>query len=335
MILSLLSFPSPPSALCTVFGECGLPYPVISPCSSQGGGGIRQPVAHPGWSGPGCWSGPRRFWVSRWRRSAQTTQRIRPTLPPPIHPPGASHLTATPTPKAHTTHNTQHNGTRRAAAHTAHGAAHTSCCFLMLTNMPFCMACKEEGGAPTSPQSLRRPPQARARPWAGVRVCAMGGTSGKAVVSVPPPSAAIPLGFQMGIQAALVGGRNTGNPPDRPWAGTSLKFGPKIGEEMETAPHRTAPHRTARQCPCCQKHTGSVGHWGMAQPRGRRAHGGIHRVQARAETTTEPPAPTQLDREKKRCRLPNATAKPLSGDAATSKSRPLADHYPATFGPSR
>ena len=34
MFLSLLSFPSPPSALCTVFGERGLPYPVISPCSS-------------------------------------------------------------------------------------------------------------------------------------------------------------------------------------------------------------------------------------------------------------------------------------------------------------
>ena len=34
MILSLLSFPSPPSALCTIFGERGLPCPAISPCSS-------------------------------------------------------------------------------------------------------------------------------------------------------------------------------------------------------------------------------------------------------------------------------------------------------------
>ena len=34
MILSLLSFPSPPSALCTVFSERSLPCPVISPCSS-------------------------------------------------------------------------------------------------------------------------------------------------------------------------------------------------------------------------------------------------------------------------------------------------------------
>ena len=34
MILSLLSFPSPPSALCTGFGKRGLPCPVISLCSS-------------------------------------------------------------------------------------------------------------------------------------------------------------------------------------------------------------------------------------------------------------------------------------------------------------
>ena len=34
MILSLWSSPSPPSALYTVFGERGLPCPVISPCSS-------------------------------------------------------------------------------------------------------------------------------------------------------------------------------------------------------------------------------------------------------------------------------------------------------------
>ena len=34
MILSRFSFPSPPSALCTVFGERGLPCPVTSLCSS-------------------------------------------------------------------------------------------------------------------------------------------------------------------------------------------------------------------------------------------------------------------------------------------------------------
>ena len=34
MILSLLSFPLPPSALCTIFGERGLPCPVTSPCGS-------------------------------------------------------------------------------------------------------------------------------------------------------------------------------------------------------------------------------------------------------------------------------------------------------------
>ena len=33
MILSLLSFPLPP-ALCTIFGERGLPCPVTSPCVS-------------------------------------------------------------------------------------------------------------------------------------------------------------------------------------------------------------------------------------------------------------------------------------------------------------
>ena len=34
MILSLLSFPLPPSALCTIFSKRGLPCPVTSPCVS-------------------------------------------------------------------------------------------------------------------------------------------------------------------------------------------------------------------------------------------------------------------------------------------------------------
>ena len=34
MILSLLSFPLPPSAICTIFGELGLPCLVTSPCVS-------------------------------------------------------------------------------------------------------------------------------------------------------------------------------------------------------------------------------------------------------------------------------------------------------------